>query len=149
MAKPSTGRSLPTRPFWRARSQSPRTMAGLTIFLSTTGSFAPVASWMNCWRFCTAPLSAADRGPMTQLDAFAEKLPGVSVLFVGEHHDDPIAHHLELVLLKRAAEQASRTIRPPGSSPRPVALALEMFERDVQDVLDEYLGGLIAEQHFK
>src|SRR5439155_26773523 len=59
------------------------------------------------------------------------------------------AHHLELVLLKRAAEQASRTARPPGSSPRPVALALEMFERDVQDVLDEYVSALIVEQHFK
>jgi len=30
-----------------------------------------------------------------------------------------------------------------------VTLALEMFERDVQDILDEYLTGLIGEQHFK
>ena len=31
---------------------------------------------------------------------------------------------------------------------RPVALSLEMFERDVQTVLDEYLAGLISERHF-
>jgi uncharacterized iron-regulated protein len=33
-------------------------------------------------------------------------------------------------------------------APRPVVLALEMFERDTQVVLDEYLGGLIDERQF-
>ena len=31
---------------------------------------------------------------------------------------------------------------------RAVALSLEMFERDVQTVVDEYLAGLITERHF-
>jgi len=89
------------------------------------------------------------KGNPSSLDTVAERMAGVSVIFVGEHHDDSVAHHLELVLLKRAAEQATRLARPPGVQPRPVALALEMFERDVQDILDEYLSGLIGEQHFK
>jgi uncharacterized iron-regulated protein len=29
---------------------------------------------------------------------------------------------------------------------RPVALSLEMFERDVQGIMDEYLAGMIAER---
>src|SRR5207249_4721318 len=70
-------------------------------------------------------------------------------VFLGEHHDDPVAHHLELALLKRAQEQAARQAKPPGTAARPVALAMEMFERDVQDVLDEYLAGYITERHFK
>lgn len=32
---------------------------------------------------------------------------------------------------------------------RPVALSLEMFERDVQGVLDEYLSGSITERDLK
>src|SRR5687767_8335560 len=68
------------------------------------------------------------RGNPSSLDAIAERLSGVSVVFLGEHHNDPVAHHLELVLFKRAAEQASRLALPPGATARPVALAVEMFE---------------------
>jgi uncharacterized iron-regulated protein len=66
------------------------------------------------------------------------------VLFVGETHDDRVAHRLEEELLRLADEAYG------ASSPRrrDVALSLEMFERDVQTVLDEYLAGLITERHF-
>lgn len=36
----------------------------------------------------------------------------------------------------------------PVGEPRAIHLSLEMFERDVQVVLDEYLAGLITEEHF-
>ena len=52
-------------------------------------------------------------------------------------------------LFKRLHEHAKREVKPPDVPSRPVALAVEMFERDVQDILDEYLAGLITEQHFK
>ncbi len=68
----------------------------------------------------------------------------VDVVFVGEEHDDPIAHALELKLLQTAFVQATAASRK-----RPVALSLEMFDRDVQLVLDEYLAGLITEEHFR
>lgn len=32
---------------------------------------------------------------------------------------------------------------------RPVALSLEMFERDVQGIMDEYLSGAITERDLK
>jgi uncharacterized iron-regulated protein len=57
----------------------------------------------------------------------------VNVLFFGEEHNDSIAHRLEdtlyLLLLDRYAT---------------VALSMEMFERDCQQVLDEYLHGFIT-----
>lgn len=66
------------------------------------------------------------------LDA-AEK---ADVVFLGETHDDPVAHQVELFVLASLQER------------RPCALSLEMFEADVQGVVDEYLAGLIPEPHF-
>ena len=60
------------------------------------------------------------------------------VLLVGEEHDDMIGHAFEAALFETALEEYARTIM----------LSLEMFERDVQYVLDEYLDGLISEEHF-
>jgi uncharacterized iron-regulated protein len=75
----------------------------------------------------------------------AAALENADVLLVGEMHNDPLAHLLEAELLRTAV----RRLRQAGQSPqRAVALSLEMFERDVQIVLDEYLAGLITEKHF-
>ena len=64
----------------------------------------------------------------------------VDVLFFGELHDDAVGHAIQA--------EAFRLIVAEYSAKRPVILSLEMFERDVQAVLDEYLGSLISEQHF-
>ena len=84
------------------------------------------------------------KGQPVTLQAIIDSLEGADVLFVGETHDNAIAHLLEAELLRRADEKYG------AASPkrRDVALSLEMFERDVQTVLDEYLAGLISERHF-
>ena len=64
-------------------------------------------------------------------------LLGFDVVFVGEVHDSPVAHRAELDLLSGLSERDPRLV-----------LALEMFERDVQDVLDAYLKGEIPEDEF-
>jgi uncharacterized iron-regulated protein len=61
------------------------------------------------------------------------------VLLVGEEHDDMIGHAFEIELLEAAYE----VIGSGQGGGRTVLLSLEMFERDVQYVLDEYLAGLI------
>src|SRR5262245_15454974 len=83
------------------------------------------------------------KGGARTLDEVLRRMGEVDVIFLGESHDDPVAHHLQMRLLRSANEQRGR--QPAG---RPLALSLEMFERDVQPVLDEYLAGLITEQHF-
>ncbi len=85
-----------------------------------------------------AVLFHADGRPATLTDVLAAAHQA-DVLFIGEHHDDAAAHALEQAVLD-AATGAGR--------PRPVALSLEMFDRDVQPVLDEYLPGLIREKDF-
>jgi uncharacterized iron-regulated protein len=69
-------------------------------------------------------------------DAF-EILLDYNAIFIGEEHDSRISHDAELTILKGLAERDSSLV-----------LALEMFERDVQDVLDAYLKGKIAEKKF-
>ncbi len=79
------------------------------------------------------------RGDGTRADAedVVEAFAASDVVFLGELHDDAVGHALQHWLLTRAVG--------PG---RPVALGLEMFERDVQLVLDEYLAGTIRERDF-
>lgn len=67
-------------------------------------------------------------------------MDSAEVVFVGEQHNDPVAHELQRSLLMQAVDQYSEE--------RAVALSLEMFETDVQAVLDEYLAGYIEERHF-
>ena len=59
------------------------------------------------------------------------------VVFVGEQHDDPETHFAEFALLEGIGRQRHR-----------VVLSLEMFERDVQPMLDDYLAGRMSEADF-
>lgn len=62
------------------------------------------------------------------------------VIFLGELHDDAVGHAFQAEVFRRIVERFGST--------RDIALSLEMFERDVQVVIDEYVNGLISEQHF-
>jgi uncharacterized iron-regulated protein len=79
-------------------------------------------------------------GGLETLADIVKAMADYDVVLLGETHDDPVAHFLEAELLRLAYEH--HTPR------RPVALSLEMFERDVQTVVDEYLADQIQETHF-
>ncbi len=64
-------------------------------------------------------------------------LKDADVLFFGEEHDDSIGHVLELQVFQKCHELYGQSL----------VLSLEMFETDVQSVLNEYLAGLIQEKH--
>ena len=94
------------------------------------------------------PGSLAERAGVTAFDGAGEAVSlrsvvdaaaDADVLYLGETHDDSTAHALQLDLLAEVVRQ---------SGGRAVVLGLEMFETDVQPVLDEYLGGLISERDF-
>jgi len=84
------------------------------------------------------------KGRAVKIEEIVSALGDADVLIVGETHNDAVAHLLEAELLRRADE----SFGPTSQKRRPVALSLEMFERDVQTVVDEYTGGLIQERHF-
>lgn len=76
-------------------------------------------------------------GEETTVEAMAGLIQQYDVLVFGEYHDNAVLHALELELLQRTFAHQ------PG-----LAVSLEMFERDVQGHLDDYLAGQITEQEF-
>ncbi|NJD10275.1 MAG: hypothetical protein FIB01_07460, partial [Gemmatimonadetes bacterium] len=86
-------------------------------------------------------------GEPASLADIIKALSGMDVVLIGEAHTDPIGHYVEAELVRGALA----AVRPEGNtaSARPMALSLEMFERDVQQVVDEYLQGLITEAQFR
>jgi uncharacterized iron-regulated protein len=71
------------------------------------------------------------------LETALKMLLEYQVIFLGEQHHAPDAHEAERVLLAGLA-----------GMDRKIVLALEMFERDVQPVLNKYLKGKISEDEF-
>ena len=80
------------------------------------------------------------KGAKSSVADIVRSLESVDVVFLGELHDDAVGHAVQYEIFKQAVERYSPQRR--------VSLSLEMFETDVQIVLDEYLKGLITENHF-
>ncbi|MGH9944584.1 MAG: ChaN family lipoprotein [Pyrinomonadaceae bacterium] len=87
------------------------------------------------------------KGEAVSLADVIDAMGAADAVFVGELHNDALAHAVELELLQGAFTRYGGESVEKGKR-RPVALSLEMFERDVQMVLDEYLAGLVQERHF-
>lgn len=76
-------------------------------------------------------------GEMRPWAAMLDELALADVVFVGENHDDPNTHKLELAILQELTAKG-----------RPVTLAMEMFERDVQEPLLHFGMGHMDEAEF-
>lgn len=76
-------------------------------------------------------------GTFVPFDSLVAAATRAQLVFFGEQHDDPETHFAEFAL----AEALGRTSHP-------VILSLEMFERDVQPVVEDYLTGRIGEHDF-
>jgi uncharacterized iron-regulated protein len=128
-------------PLSRARSAArpPLLRCVAAAALAASGGCAPAASPAAA----PAPAEAGYRifdargRPVAGLSELARALRGADVVFVGEQHDDSVAHRFERELLEALARD-----------PRPTTLSLEMFERDVQPALDAYLSGALSEREF-
>jgi uncharacterized iron-regulated protein len=79
--------------------------------------------------------AAAER--FVTLPEMAQRLADADVVLFGEQHDDATAHQVQRELLELLTRQRDA-----------VVLGMEMFERDVQPVLDDYLADRIAEEEF-
>jgi uncharacterized iron-regulated protein len=87
------------------------------------------------------------QGQPATLEDIVQAMLAADVAFVGETHTDPVGHWLEAELFDRVLV-ATKAGTAPGAL-RDVALSMEMFQRDVQQILDEYLQDLITEDQFK
>jgi len=80
----------------------------------------------------------SDGTPAT-MDDIRAAIKKVDVVFVGEQHDDPVSHFIEQRVLEAMYDAFGNA----------AALSMEMFSRDVQYIVDEYLAGLITDSHFQ
>jgi uncharacterized iron-regulated protein len=85
------------------------------------------------YRLFTAAGKPADYGRMLK------ELAAADVVFFGEQHNDPLAHWLELQLTKDLLRLKQGQL----------VLGLEMFERDVQALVDQYTTGEITDADFE
>ncbi|MDY6915411.1 MAG: ChaN family lipoprotein [Candidatus Cloacimonadota bacterium] len=72
-----------------------------------------------------------------KLPQLVDKLQAYDVIFFGEIHDDSLLHNIEFQLLKKMFEKDPR-----------LCVSLEMFERDVQHLLNNYLQDQVSEKEF-
>jgi uncharacterized iron-regulated protein len=100
----------------------------------------------STWRVYTAD------GKPSSLEAIIDAAASVEVVLLGESHNDRVGHGLQLEIFQRIANRATAWVADATveSGPLPgVVLSFEMFERDIQYVLDEYTSGLITEDQFR
>ncbi|MGA2315127.1 MAG: ChaN family lipoprotein [Thermodesulfobacteriota bacterium] len=83
------------------------------------------------------PYLMTNKGKLFDVEDAFEILLDYNAIFIGEEHSSRISHDTELTILTGLAERDSSLV-----------LALEMFERDVQNTLDAYLKGTIPEDKF-
>lgn len=72
------------------------------------------------------------------LNSLAEAFVNYDVLLFGEEHNDSVTHYVERQLLELCYNKYGEKL----------VLSMEMFDRDVQPVMNEYLVGFIREKHF-
>ena len=78
-------------------------------------------------------------GNVVPFGVLIEELATVDAVFLGETHVDETTHDVEAAIVDRLLETRDGE----------VVLAMEMFSRDVQSVLDEYLAGEMDESTFR
>ena len=78
-----------------------------------------------------------NNGKPVTIKQMAAELVNRQVVFFGEYHDDAVCHALELELLTEM-----HAVNPK------VVVSMEMFERDAQDILIDYLADRTTEEIF-
>jgi len=106
-------------------------MLMLTVLAST-----PAAQVFECGYTPHRVFNSGD-GTFSDFEMMMADLAKADVVFVGEQHDDPTTHRLELAILEGLSRRR-----------RSIIVTMEMFERDTQAAVDDYLAGRINESEF-
>lgn len=100
--------------------------------LTSCGTLGGASDRVEEPRILTVP-----NGSTIDIESVARELRRADVIFLGEYHDSLEGH--------RVMTELTRAIL--AGHPQPV-LSMEMFERDVQDVVTLYVGGYVSKEYF-
>lgn len=110
----------------------------IVSILSLTIVFAIVSFTPNSSNDFPAYLIYSGKGKQVAFSKMLKEVYEADVVFVGELHDNPISHWMELQLTKALFEHKKDKL----------VLGAEMFEADNQLIMNEYLNGVISEKNF-
>jgi uncharacterized iron-regulated protein len=79
-----------------------------------------------------------ERAEAVRFDELITALSGCDVIFIGEIHDNPEHHLIEVQILQALADRVGDNL----------AVGMEFFQRGQQEALDRYLHGSISEDGF-
>ncbi len=77
-------------------------------------------------------------GHYVNTEAMLAAVVDARIVYVGETHDNPASHRLQLQVLEAVA----------GNHPQQVSLGMEMFNHEQQPVLDDWIAGTLSEKEF-
>jgi uncharacterized iron-regulated protein len=120
---------------YRFRSSIAPLVAGALLTACAGGRTAPASTIMPV---SSQRVVASATGQTISFAQMADAAARADVVFFGEQHDDDESHRAEFALLSAIGERR-----------RTVVLSLEMFERDVQPLVDAYLAGRMSEAEFR
>jgi uncharacterized iron-regulated protein len=109
----------------------------LCVCLMLSMVASAMAGWNSDSGYTPHRVYHSDDKKYADFEMMLSELAKADVVFVGEQHNDAATHRLELAILEGLARRRDSII-----------VALEMFERDTQKALDEYLAGKIGEPEF-
>ncbi|HYA86913.1 MAG TPA: ChaN family lipoprotein [Nitrospirota bacterium] len=81
--------------------------------------------------------AAVDMAGLKSLSWVIDKVASKKIIYVGEYHDRFSNHTVELQVIKGLFKKNPT-----------IAIGMEMFQRPFQQVLDDYIGGVIGEEEF-
>src|SRR6516165_5219974 len=81
----------------------------------------------STWSYVPQRVYDTRQKSFSDFESMVADLARADVVFLGEQHDDPNTHRLELAVLEGLTHRRV-----------PLVVALEMFERDAQPALDQY-----------
>jgi len=89
-------------------------------------------------RFRTGQIVNMERSEAVRFDELITALSGCDVIFIGEIHDNPEHHLMEIQILQALADRIGDHL----------AVGMEFFQLGQQEAIDHYLHGLISEDRF-
>ena len=83
-------------------------------------------------------LYSVKKGKVVEPSDIIKDMANYNVLFFGEEHNDSIGHRMQTLIFQLLEKEFGKR----------ATLSMEMFDRDVQYIMDEYLQGRIKEYYF-
>lgn len=83
------------------------------------------------------PAVAIDLSALKSVANVVDAAAGSKIVYIGEYHDRFAHHGIQLQVIKRLHQKGG-----------PLALGMEMFQRPYQNIMDDYINGVIEERTF-